>query len=85
MKDLISREAALEICRRYWHPTYNWIMEGIEQLPSEEPEIIRCNDCKFGDFYTDRKGNRHYHCIIKGIGERHEDDYCSRAERRKNG
>ena len=33
--DCISRKAALKICRRYWHPTYNPIMEEIEKLPPE--------------------------------------------------
>lgn len=44
--DCISRKEALKICRRYWHPTYNPIMEEIEKLPSAQPEIIRCKDCK---------------------------------------
>lgn len=37
-QDLISRQAALKICRKYWHPTFNPIMEEIEQLPSAQPE-----------------------------------------------
>ena len=36
MNDLISRQAALKICRKYWHPTFNPIMEEIEQLPSAQ-------------------------------------------------
>ena len=36
--DCISRKAALKICRRYWHPTYNPIMEEIEKLPSVQQE-----------------------------------------------
>ncbi len=38
--DCISRKAALKICRRYWHPTYNPIMEEIEKLPSAQPDGI---------------------------------------------
>ena len=33
-----DRKAALKICRRYWHPTYNPIMEEIEKLPSVQQE-----------------------------------------------
>ena len=36
--DCISRQEALKICRRYWHPTFNPIMEEIEKLPSVQPE-----------------------------------------------
>ncbi len=44
MNDLISRQAALKICRKYWHPTFNPIMEEIEKLPSAQPEI-EYRDC----------------------------------------
>lgn len=45
MSDLIERQEALKICRKYWHPTFNPIMEKIEQLPSVQSEIIYCKDC----------------------------------------
>ena len=46
MSDLIDRQQALKICLKYWHPTFNPIMEEIEKLPSAQPEIIRCTECK---------------------------------------
>ena len=36
--DCISRKEALKICRRYWNPTFNPIMEEIEKLSSVPPE-----------------------------------------------
>lgn len=38
MSDLIERQAVLKICRRYWHPTFNPIMEEVEKLSSAQPE-----------------------------------------------
>ena len=42
--DCISRKEALKICRRYWHPTFNPIMEEIENLPPAQPEILACGE-----------------------------------------
>ena len=42
--DMISRQGALKICRRYWHPKFNPIMEEIEKLPSVQPEIVWCKE-----------------------------------------
>lgn len=52
----------------------------LENLPSVEPEIIMCKDCKHHHYekdipYCDR--------INYGYGWK-DNDYCSRAERRKN-
>lgn len=48
MQDLISRQAALKICRKYWNPTFNPIMEEIEQLPSAqlENQVHLCDSCR---------------------------------------
>lgn len=43
--DCISRQEALKICRRYWHPTFNQIMEEIEKLPSVQPDRVIIDDC----------------------------------------
>ena len=49
-------------------------IDEIEDLPSAQPEIIRCKDCThyFGEWCCE---NRHY---LKDY------DFCSRAERRTN-
>lgn len=42
------------------------------ELPSAQPEIIRCKDCKYYD--------PNDHCFLQGA---EPDDYCSFAERRE--
>lgn len=38
MNDLISRREAIE-----------WCLEGLNNMPSAQPEIIRCKDCVYYD------------------------------------
>ena len=58
------------------------ICNGVRELPSAQPEIIRCKDCKHHHYdgedipYCDR--------IDYGYGWK-DDDYCSMAERRTDG
>ena len=77
--DTISRQAALKICRKYWHPTFNPIMEEIEQLPSAQPEIIRCKDCKWwsNDDYRECSSPNYDDGYVTPAGF-----YCGYAERR---
>ena len=54
MSDLISRQAAIEarndVSKHYtdkgreWHPHVNFMIDAIKELPSAQPEIIRCKD-----------------------------------------
>ena len=59
-----------------------WAIDTIEQLPSAEPQIIRCKDCKHRDKYgccTHWKG-----LAMGDIPIATDDnDFCSRAERRE--
>ena len=48
-----------------------------------QPEIIRCKDCKWGDWYTSVEGKRYCYCMETDNGGRTEDDFCSKAERRE--
>lgn len=50
------------------------IVDALENLPSAEPEIIRCRDCKHHDGIRCFRWNS---TIITGF-----DDFCSNAERR---
>lgn len=69
--DHISRKAAIDALKI---AELGCEVEAIEALPSAEPEIIRCKDCyHYPGEYSD--------CPMIGWF-RHEDDYCSRAERR---
>ena len=59
---LIDADAAVESLTEYGNGRAVYIgveeaVRRIEQLPSAQPEIIRCNDCKFrenDDFCTGR-------------------------------
>ena len=57
--DLISRQAAIEAHYEYCnkHPDAGfpvWSLKILKDLPSAQPEIIRCNDCKH---WTQTTGN----------------------------
>ena len=88
MSDLIDRQAAIVTAIRAaidWHklanPQYSiayCIGEAIRQLPSAQPEIIRCKDCKHY--------NAGFECLIEGYGIEYDEDYfCGSAERRTDG
>ena len=71
MNDLISRQAALEALFD-WEMTYDWDehcreehpkpayivspSDEIEKLPSAQPEVIRCKDCRWWDKYSETQG-----------------------------
>lgn len=58
------------------------IKEAIEQLPSAQPEIIRCKDCKYGGMKEFEEGYCGGGAIDQEITGM---DYCSWAERRTDG
>ena len=81
--DCISRQAAINAPVRMVSEGIEWIpVYHVEQLPSAQPEIIRCKDCKHHHYegedipYCDR--------IDYGYGWK-DNDYCSMAERRTDG
>ena len=58
-------------------------VSAIENLPSAQPEIIHCKDCKH--FGVDRY-NKLTWCSKINYGYGYQaDDFCSKAERRTNG
>lgn len=88
MDELISKQAAIDLWEKY-HPTIavdamQYDAE-LRQLPSAQPEIIRCKDCKYWvpGYIT---GNDDF--IPPKCGEWQQmvghssDDYCSLVERR---
>ena len=85
--DTISRHAAIRWikteCNPYGKPTLDYetscrIMEHLDKMPSAQPEIIRCKDCIYYRQEIDMCDEPHStaHNVV------HEDDYCSKAERR---
>ena len=79
MGDLIDRQAAIDVASGYCHPAN--IADELRKLPSAQPEIIRCKDCKH---WTNDIGDYNY-CNEEAHGFYYRcsgDDYCSFAERR---
>lgn len=82
MSDLISRQAAIDgkiyIQRSDGAEIYDDYAVPVgylKQLPSAQPEIIRCKDC---NHY-----NAGFECLIEGYGiERDKEWFCGSAERR---
>ena len=89
--DLINRQAAIdgvkilhEVAWKNWHePTLsaNVVIDMLKNLPSAQPEIIRCKDCKYSS------PNKVYGCRIYSFADdlderMYSDDFCSYAERR---
>ena len=80
MEDLISRQAAIDAIYKCTDIYVNNLpimidkaeaYKAISELPSTQPEIIRCKDCK------------HDHdCNIQYHAQAGEEFYCGAAERR---
>ena len=85
MSDLIDRQAAIDAIRKDVMGGLNY--EGIlKRLPSAQPEIIRCKDCKWYGRADKRRFYRGMDCLNQRIDTIVPDkDYCSRAERRTDG
>ena len=83
--DYISRQEAIDALREELKKsptTAIRAMSAIKILPSAQPEIIRCKDCKHYKAYEDT-GRLACHYVIGGTVVRNLDDFCSRAERRE--
>lgn len=89
MADLIERQAAMEALDKIFpvDPMRNDYTQGIacgaalakiyvEQLPSAQPEIIRCKDCKWHNGEINQ-------CNAQICASMRGEDFCSRAERRE--
>lgn len=92
--DLIDRQAALDAMRHIGEVYVNNLPTMIDKasaqtelmmLPSAQPEIVYCKDCKHGS------PNGVYGCRIgrfslnDGSERMYAKDWCSRAERREDG
>lgn len=84
--DLIDRQAAIDALEkipvREFKQTdglldalvsVGQVYRALKQLPSAQPEIIRCKDCKW------KQGSE---CVRFSDVRPFPDDFCSRAERR---
>lgn len=93
MDDLISRQDAIEAAKNMlkYHgqnlteELINYFSTNVmERIPSAQQEIIRCGECKYFD---DRPGWQSCQAFGKWFGEieMYTNDFCSKAERRKDG
>lgn len=55
------------------------IARMIASLPSID--IVRCEDCKWADWYKTAEGEQFCYCMKTGNGGRTADDFCSYGER----
>ena len=76
--DLISRQAVLE---------GKTAIDAIKNLPSAQPEIIRCKNCKHLQKWRSeesaKKFGQIYECVINVLTCPKPDDFCSCGERRE--
>ena len=80
MDDLISRQAAIDAVIKRDANCGIDSAEVLRSLPSAQPEIIRCKDCKHYKAY-EYTGILACHYVIGCTVEKKPDDFCSRAER----
>jgi hypothetical protein len=77
MDDLISRQAAIDELRKSRFLVD--AMEKVIKLPSAQPEIIRCKDCKHRDTENGLCEGRGWPMQLVP-----DDGYCDKGEREKN-
>ena len=90
--DFISRQAAIEALDGEIEITgrtnaeavkgyVRLVKDRLERLPSAQPEIIHCKECKYYRWESDMCDYPYAtaHNVV------HEDDFCSKAERRTDG
>ena len=93
MNDLIDRQAAIDALNKLkiYRPldsdryVISDCLNKIVNLPSAQPEIIRCKDCRYYKTYQYVNGIRKFlpKCSFNDIYVA-EEDFCSQAERRQD-
>ena len=87
MRKLIDLDTAIDAIIKesntdgaYGYMDTKSIIDLLNDLPSAEPEIVRCKDCKYSDFAWLHDGQ--LYCRKHGGCSWYKDDYCSYTERR---
>lgn len=84
MQDLISRQAALDAFN--YVGEYNLILyQSIKNMPSAEPKIILCKDCKHYWIHKCMDSMPIERCDLEQTFYDPGRDFCSLAERREDG
>ena len=82
MNDLISRQDAIRLAEQGQIQGFEWQFKKLCELPSAQPEIIRCRDCKHY-YYADNRIPQDQMCTCDLDGDRWSpNSYCSFAERK---
>ena len=83
-ENCISRQAAIDVADAVWSVTGDKnvakVWDQIKDLPSVQPEIIHCKECKYGVQDEDKR----WYCRGLGcqVGEADGSGFCADAERR---
>ena len=85
MSNLISRQDAIDVLGVFTQADAlgHTPKQIVEALPSAQPEIIRCKECKYCEHWYADKGR----CFLwhEGGIDVFEDGFCNYAERRTDG
>ena len=83
--DLIDRQAEIEAVYKNDHRTT--IKQRLDALPSAQPEIIHCMDCKYWHSGSCEYPERVVNCQDYYVGdiETEAEHFCGYAERRADG
>jgi len=88
MKDLIERQAAIDALMDEFKRVPTTAIRAknrIERLPSAQPEIIHCENCKnWQTGWRNREWGQGYHWCSCVDGVRRSDWFCADAERRED-
>lgn len=93
MNDLISRQAAIDALYDWsehsmtdaeaWH--IRQVIGDIKSMPSAQPEIVRCGQCKYAEVADKEDAQDGYTCQFHRGSIWFSGSYCSWAERRTDG
>ena len=95
MNDSISRQQTIDAMNglpKYFDKTGTLCLDYAdvlavlsEHLPSAQPEVIHCGDCKYKDDGIDEDGIPFLKCLNgRSYGGTRINDYCSWAERKED-
>ena len=87
MNDLISRQEAISLIKEYERDSTFPLdyVSIIRQVPSAQPEIIRCGQCKYAEVADSEDSQDGYICQFHRGSIWFSGSYCSWAERRQDG
>ena len=80
MSNLIDRQAAIKAFEKDIMGGLNWDYI-LAHMPSAQPEIIRCKDCKYMTEHYDTDGNAPYWTCAEWDSGTDYDGFCSYGER----